>query len=153
MLKPLLSWVTAHCTVTIWREASQKLNPSSPMQCSSPATAAGYNQIGNYRKLQGAKSPMDCMAINVLQKPVDVSPQQQPSSVFYFEGRRRMVEWRGKNANIAFSALKMIHYSNAHKKTKKNFSKENHCEILMHGLTWLHKDRVKTIWLFISFHI
>lgn len=140
MLKPLLSWAMAHCTVTIWGEASQKLNPRSPMHCSSPATAAGYNQIGNYRKLQGAKSPVDCVAINVLPKPVDVSPQQQPSSAFYFEGRRRIVEWRGKNANIAISALKMIHYSNA----KKNFSQENRCEIHMHGLAWLHKDNIRS---------
>lgn len=42
-LKYFLSRVTAHCTVTIWGDGSQKLNPRSPMHCSFPATAAGYN--------------------------------------------------------------------------------------------------------------
>lgn len=65
-----------------------------------------------------------------------------------------MVEWRGKNANIAFSALKMIHYSNAKKKKKKLFKGEP----LRNTYAWFDlasqgQHKVKTIRLFISFHI
>lgn len=61
------------------------------------------------------------------------------------------MEWRGKNANIAFSALKMIHYSNAKKKLFKG-------EPLQNTYAWFDlasqgQHKVKTIRLFISFHI
>lgn len=61
------------------------------------------------------------------------------------------MEWRGKNANIAISALKMIHYSNAKKKLFIGEPLRN--SYAQFGLASQGQHKVKTMGLFISFHI
>lgn len=69
-----------------------------------------------------------------------------------------MVKWRGKNANIAISALKIIHYSNAPPKKKEIIKKKFTEEPLRNSFAQLDlasqgQHKVKTMESFILFHM